>query len=404
MKRICIVRINYYPDEPHLKRDAEALVAAGYEVDVICLKREGQKSRELMAGVNVYRMRLEHHRGGAFRYIYEYTAFFTMALWCLTYLSFTKRYTAIQVINLPDFLVFTAVVPKILGAKVALNFFELMPEVFADKFGITLEHPLAKIFLMMEKVSAGFADNIIAANGVLQQERLEKNGVPSRKNYSILNVPDDEVFYPRPHTEEKNTFRLITHGSILERYGLQYLINAVSLAAKEIPGLELEIVGEGEYKPELERLTVSLGLARLVRFTGRLPLEEMLDHIARADVGVVSLLPQNQPQMPCKLFEYLAMDKPVVCSLLPAVTAYFSSNAVIYYDPQDAAELSRHLVELYHNTINRSNLAAAGAVEYKQYCWGRQKQQYLQIFEQMDRRRENRELVKTTKTGLTGGG
>jgi glycosyltransferase involved in cell wall biosynthesis len=396
MKRICIVRINYYPDEPHLRRDAEALVSAGYSVDVICLKRKGQKSREVIDGVNIYRLGLDHRRAGGLRYVYEYLAFFTLALGRLTLLSLKRHYTAVQVINLPDFLVFTAIVPKFLGAKVALNFFELMPEVFADQFNIKLSHPLVKIFLGVDRVSAAFADEIIAANGVLQQERLGENGIKTSKIASILNVPDGKVFYPRPQVVGQDTYKIVTHGSILERYGLQYLIKAVSLEAKNIPGMELIIIGEGEYRPQLEQLAVSLGVSDKVRFTGRLALDKMIELIAGADVGAVSLLPQKQPQMPCKLFEYLAMGKPVICSSLPALTPYFTNDAVMYYPPEDEKELSRCLLELYRNPAKRISLAAAGAANYDKYCWTRQKQQYLQIFKQMTNDRNDWEPVEAT--------
>src|SRR4030067_3539447 len=106
MKRVCIVRINYYPDEPHLRRDAETLVEHGYDVDVICLRRKKQKSREVIRGVNVYRLPLERHRKGAFRFAFEYVSFFVMAFLCLTFLSLQSRYSVIQVINMPDSLVF----------------------------------------------------------------------------------------------------------------------------------------------------------------------------------------------------------------------------------------------------------------------------------------------------------
>src|SRR4030067_1434533 len=231
-----------------------------------------------------------------------------------------SRYSVIQVINMPDSLVFTALVPKILGAKVALNFFELMPEVVADKFGFNLDHMVVRLLRWQEKISAWFADHIILANGICQQECLESRGIPASKMSAVLNVPDDNVFYPRPfQSDNSGSFRLITHGSILERYGLQTMIKAMPLLIKEIPGLEMKVLGEGEYRLKLEELAKVLGVDNRVHFTGMVSYEEMLSLIAQSHLGIVSLLPQKQPQMPCKLVEYLAMAKPAVCTSLPAV-------------------------------------------------------------------------------------
>ena len=52
---VCIVRHNYYPDT-HVRRDAEALAQAGYDVSVVALRRPNQPARETLNGVDVHRM------------------------------------------------------------------------------------------------------------------------------------------------------------------------------------------------------------------------------------------------------------------------------------------------------------------------------------------------------------
>jgi glycosyltransferase involved in cell wall biosynthesis len=285
---------------------------------------------------------------------------------------------------MPDFLVFASIVPKLLGAKVALNFFELMPEVFAEKFNISANHVVVRLIRWEEKISAKFADHIILANGICQQECLESRGIPVSKMSAVLNVPDDSVFYPRPFQGcDDGSFRLITHGSILERYGLQTMIKAVPLLTSEIPGLEIKVLGEGEYRPQLEELARSLGVTDRVHFTGLVSYEEMLSFIAQAHLGIVSLLPQKQPQMPCKLFEYLAMAKPAVCTSLPAVTAYFDNNSVMFYEPDNELELARCILALYKNTKKREALAASGSAAYQKYRWDKMKNEYLKVFDRL---------------------
>ena len=71
-KHVCIIKFSYYPQHTHILKDAQTLTEEGYEVDVISLRREGQKSHEVVDGVNAYRLPLEKHRGGMLRYIFEY--------------------------------------------------------------------------------------------------------------------------------------------------------------------------------------------------------------------------------------------------------------------------------------------------------------------------------------------
>ena len=45
-ERVCFIRMNYFPEEAHVRKNAEALTEAGYDVDIICLRQKGEKARE----------------------------------------------------------------------------------------------------------------------------------------------------------------------------------------------------------------------------------------------------------------------------------------------------------------------------------------------------------------------
>ena len=55
----------YYPEDPRVRREAEALASAGHEVDVICLRRITESARETVNGVTIYRLPLDHQRGSS---------------------------------------------------------------------------------------------------------------------------------------------------------------------------------------------------------------------------------------------------------------------------------------------------------------------------------------------------
>jgi len=75
--RVVVVSRSYYPDDPRLARQASALIAAGYRVDVICLHRPGSKepSREQVDDVGVLRLGGSRARGTRARYVVEYAGF-----------------------------------------------------------------------------------------------------------------------------------------------------------------------------------------------------------------------------------------------------------------------------------------------------------------------------------------
>ena len=129
MKNVCILLQNHYDDDIRVRRKAEALVDAGYGVDVIALRSEHSPSPHYqLNGVNVYSFSLGKKRGSLFRYIFEYTAFFLLAFWKLRQLMRQKHYDMIDVNNLPDFLVYAAAQAKRRGARVVLDMHEITPE------------------------------------------------------------------------------------------------------------------------------------------------------------------------------------------------------------------------------------------------------------------------------------
>jgi glycosyltransferase involved in cell wall biosynthesis len=207
---------------------------------------------------------------------------------------------------------------------------------------------------------------------------LEKNGVPPAKISVVLNVPEEYLFPPPPLAADVNGhFRLMTHGRIVDRYGLYTLIKAVPLIAGKINGLEVEIVGDGEGLPRLKEMVESLAVGKYVRFTGWMNAEAIPEHILQADVCLVVIPAGANPAMPNKLFEYSAMGKPCVVTSIPSIKPYFDDNAVAYYRPGDESDLARCVIELYRDPAKRARLAASGAAVYQKYRWNNMQHEYL---------------------------
>jgi glycosyltransferase involved in cell wall biosynthesis len=383
MKRVCIIRNIYYPPMPPVKRNAETLVAHGYEVDVICLRKKGQKSQEVINGVKLYRLPIEHHRHGVLRYIFEYSIFFCMTFCKLTWLHLRKRYQVIEVSGMPDFLVFSMVIPKLLGAALVFNLLDHTPQVFMEHFKLYPKHKIVRLLHWIEGICARWADHCFGTQ-FFTKDILEEHGVPATKISVIPNVPDEKFSsYNTPPDNHDGEFCLITHGSLLKKYGVHTLLKAVPLLAKDIPHLKVNIVGDGEYKPTLKQLTSTLKITDYVNFTGSVPQDKVPGYIAQADIGIITTLSMANPVLPIKLFEYLDLGKPIVAASIPAITAYFDNHSVMFFKPGDEHDLARCILELYRNPENRAALAASGSTAYQKYRWSVTKYEYLKVFEKL---------------------
>src|SRR6185369_11328565 len=145
------------------------------------------------------------------------------------YLFSKKRYDIIHVHTMPDFLVFAALIPKLFGAKVILDVHDLMPELYICKFG-KADGLIVRFITWIEKRSIAFAHRAIAVS-IPHRNALVEHGNPLEKFSVIMNVPDPRIFSEgcTSQREANGRFRLIYHGTVARRHGLEIALRAVAL-------------------------------------------------------------------------------------------------------------------------------------------------------------------------------
>src|SRR6267142_3916234 len=113
-KRILMIAYSYYESDARVIREAEAAVEGGFDVDFLSLRKEGTPKIEVARGVQVIRLNQGKYRGGGhFRYLLGYIEFFLRCFAKATVLFFSRWYAVIHVNNMPDFLVFCTIVPRL---------------------------------------------------------------------------------------------------------------------------------------------------------------------------------------------------------------------------------------------------------------------------------------------------
>lgn len=391
-RAVAIVRHSFYPFELNVKREAEALRDAGYQVHVICLRGPGEAARESVEGVEVYRLPVGHKRGKILRYLWEYNAFFVLASLKLAQLHRRHRLAAVQVNTMPDYLVFAALYPKMTGAKVVLHLHEPVPELFRTMFPDRW-YTGAFIWAVarVEQASIRFADRALTVTEQMRQNYVRR-GADARKITVIVNVPDDRHFrrerydHLRARIESvksseqvRGVFRVLTHGAIEERYGFDTIVRAVAAAKEHVPGIQFRFMGTGEYLAEVLRLAASLNVRDRVNHLGFVPFEQMIEEILLADVCVVAVKasPYSVLVHTNKMYEYMALERPVIASRLESVAAYAPGDAVLYFEPGNAADLAEKLVWAASHPDDMAQRVVRANTVYERLRWEREKQSYL---------------------------
>ena len=357
----------YYPiGETRVEREALALVDAGIPVDVFCLQLKDQLPFESIDGVDIYRLPVQRKTSAGFASQFlEYMWFLIHVFFRLFSLYPRKKYQTIQSHNLPDFLIFSAIIPKLFGARLILDIHDLMPEFFANKTKRSMSSFLVRLVIFQEQLSCRLADHVITVTD-LWKERLIERGVRKDKVSVVMNVADDRHFYPAEvrsnHRVSPDRINLIYHGTYKEHYGMKELIQSINLARQVVPGVHLTLQGVGEYYGEMEKLVEELELADEVTINNfAIPVYDLPALINQADMGVIPN--RNDPfsgeLLPTKMLEYIALGKPVIAAKTRVISHYFDETMVQFFEPSDPESLSeaiiyacRHWEEIIEKTEN----------------------------------------------------
>jgi glycosyltransferase involved in cell wall biosynthesis len=385
-KRVAMVTFSAYPFDPRPRRAIDALVGAGASVDLICLEDEKAPRRELRVGISVLRVPLKHPRRGKAEYAFRYGAFILASGAVFALRSLRRRYDLVYVHNMPDILVLSALVPKALGAKVVLDLHDPMPELMKTIFNVSDENQSVRWMKRLEKWSIARADLVVTVN-IACQRIFSSRSCRAEKIAVVMNAPDGSIFPFREASDQKvgsrsNTkpFVIMYHGSLVERNGLDVAIEALVRVQRTIPNAELHVFGPST--PFLERMkefAKAKGVGDSVRYQGPRKLEELVTEIGRCDVGVI---PNHRNAFtdintPTRMFEYLALGKPVIAPSTVGITDYFDKDSLLFFEAGNSADLARQIEFAYFHPEEISEVAQRGQAVYREHTWDRERQTLL---------------------------
>lgn len=375
----------YYYRDGRVRRYSETLVEQGNKVDVIC-PEDFNQSNYSFNGVRIFTIPLERTYKQKSQYLIEYGLAFFLYTFRLIHLYLKYRYHIIHVHNIPDFMVFTAIVPKLFGAKIILDIHDPMPELFFSKYKSAPNGIVARILKFLEKISIKYSNVVITANDNFKNNLIIR-GVPEKKITVINNVANANIFNRKKYNNglQKNNdhFTLIYPGTIAPRYGLEIAIKALPALSKKIPDLQLLIIGNKvDYADELVSLAKKLDVLSFIEIRPAIPINKIPQEIAKADIGIYPALsdPHMDIATPTKVLEYAIMGIPIVASRLKVLEDLFDEASIMFFKPGDVEEFSNCVFELYNNPTLRTQLVQnADSVFVNKHSWENEKRKYLDL-------------------------
>lgn len=369
---------NPYPQDVRVRREALALVGAGYRVTVIAPRMSGQPRRERIDGVDVIRYPSPIDAHGFVGHVAEHAVAAVAAFALASRTAVSPGFDVLHAHNPPDTFAVVGKLFKLFGKRFVYDHHDLSPEMYDARFGERANPLVRRLLVFLERLSCRAADHVIATNESYRAMEIERSGVPAESVTVVRNGPDpaqDFAVAPDGELRAKAGTILGYVGNMGRQDGVDHLLRAVRHLVYDlgIDDVYCVVVGKGDARAGLIELAAELGVSEKVWFTGFIPRPDLRRYLSTADV-CVDPDPSNafnDRSTMIKMLEYMALGKPIVAFDLPEhrVTA---DGAALYARPNDDLDLARKIAELARDptrarqmgTLGRKRVESALAWEY----------------------------------------
>ncbi|RMD93935.1 MAG: glycosyltransferase [Calditrichaeota bacterium] len=390
MQNILMIAYTTLSTDARVLKEIRACIERNYTVDVMTLREKSTPKNNYVKDFNLIRVAQMQYKGNSFVIqSLSYLLFFLQLLVLVPYYFFKKKYCVIHVNNMPNFLVFVTFIPKLFGTKIILDIHDLVSLLFKEKFERLGKSIFLRVLRAEEKYSMRFADRLITVHELLRDEIAEKYAIDSDRLTVVANFADEEIFMPISDFKHGLPLKLVFHGTIANRFGLDDILVALASLPRAYRRLALTIIGKGEAEGKIHRLIKQLQLGEMVNFINRfIPLYELPRILREYHLGLVSYkwCEATMTMLPVKMLELCLMGIPVITIPNKAIRYYFHDTEYFSYDPRKMNTLTKLLIELQEKPESILNVRSAILEKGKKLRWGLEKKKYQHLIDSLIRR------------------
>ncbi len=214
----------------------------------------------------------------------------------------------------------------------------------ASERGLPARHPVTgRLIYWTEKLSLRLPDLLIQDTAEYVAWFQEVYGIDPARFHLVPTGADDRVFRPlEVEGRDDGLFRVLYYGTFIPNHGVEHIIEAAEILRGE-PDIHFELIGDGPTKDRAVALVKEYSLTN-VTFTDWVDKHDLPRKAAKADVclGVFGTTPQSMMTVQNKIYEGLAMGRPVITGDSPTIRAVLTDGEHLLLclrkDPRSLAE------------------------------------------------------------------
>jgi glycosyltransferase involved in cell wall biosynthesis len=187
-------------------------------------------------------------------------------------------------------------------------------------------------------------------------------GLPRCKFRRLWVGADDEVMFPRRGVRLPDRFTVFFYGSFSPLHGVEYIVEAAYFLQSMGEEVDFVLVGSGQTLPQAQALVKELGV-KAFRFIDEVPYEDLPVFMSQSHIclGIFGTTAKAQRVIPNKVFDAIAVGRPVITGDTPAIREAFTHGKDIYLCPTgDGRALAEAILALKQDPKLRAHIAKGG--------------------------------------------
>ena len=372
---LLLVENNAYPFDVRVRREALALLSAGFRVFVISPRGKGQPWAENVNGVEAFRFPAPPGGSGLIGYMFEF-GYATFAMFVLScWVAIRHGFDVIHAANPPDTLFAIGAFFKLFGKRYVYDHHDLAPETYLSRFKQPTENAVSRVLRILERCSYATANVVIGTNESYREIAIQRGGKRPEKVFIVRNGPplSFQPKAPDPALAARAKHLIGYVGTMGPQDGVDYWLRAIHQMVTVLGRRDFlaVIIGDGDAAPSLRELARELDIEPYVWFTGRISDHDLKSYLSTVHVCVHPdpLNPLNDRSTMNKMMEYMAFGKATVSFDLREAR-YSAQDAAVYAKPNDELDFAQKVCALLDNEAERERMGKIGRERVaKQLAW-----------------------------------
>ena len=396
--RILIIVQNLpVPFDRRVWLECKALIAAGYDVTVVCPKGKNDPAHQVLEDVTLLKYRPYAPGGGALSFIVEYAYSFLATAALVLRARRKGKFAVLQACNPPDiFWPIARWLRRRDRTRFVFDHHDLCPELYDSRFPHGRALPKRGL-LALEKATFRTADHVVATNTSYADVAMRRGGKAPADVTVVRTGPDPERLQRRAEVPALRRGRkhLVAYIGVMgPQDGVDLAVRAAAHMVHNLGRVDVSFtfMGSGDSHHELVALRDELGLQDYLELPGRVPDQTVVDVLSSAAVGLSPdpKNPLNDVSTMNKTMEYMAFELPVVAFDLKE-TKVSAGDAASYIESGDVTAYAQAIAELLDDPDKREVMGKAGRIRIeRELGWPYQRDRYVGVYDTLVGRRRVR--------------